>query len=491
MNIKNIKNSLFWRLSLTFLLLFIMLGFAYVFITTLAAKRYYEETTQKLNADVAAHLVKEVSPFENGKVNEEALGKLMHSMMAVNPSIEVYLLDPNGEILKFVVLKKNVKLSRVTLEPIKAFINSEGSQYILGDDPRNPGQKTIFSATRVVENGQLQGYVYMVLASKKYEDIASTLLGSYWLRIGTRTFVIALIAAFIIGLLLIALLTKNLRVIIQTVKNFQRGDLKARVPEKNTKGELAVLSRTFNSMADTILHNIDELKKVDQLRRELIANVSHDLRSPLAVIHGYIETLIIKEETLTHETREKYLRIILDSSNKLKRLVSDLFDLSKLESGQIRADREPFFVTELLQDASQKFGILAEQKEIDLNTSIDQSLPMVYADISLIDRVIQNLLDNAIKYTPEKGWINLKVHQDNSNVHVHIENSGEGIPEKDINSIFDRYFKVDKEKSKIEGTGLGLAIVKKILDLHDASIHVKSVPSRSTIFAFDLPVYHN
>lgn len=489
MGIFSLKNSLFWRLSLTFLLLFLILGLAYIFITTVAAKRYFDETTQKLNADVAKQLVQEINPFEDGEVKEEAVGRLMHSMMAVNPSIEVYLLDNDGEILKYVVLKKDVKLKRVSIEPIRAFIESGGNSYILGDDPRNPGKKAIFSATQITDNGELHGYVYVILAGKKYEDIASTLMGSYWLRVGTRSFVITLVAAFLIGLILIAFLTQNLRVIVDTVSKFRNGDLNARVPEKNTKGELAVLARTFNKMADNILRNIDELKKVDQLRRELIANVSHDLRSPLAVIHGYIETLMIKEETLTHEERSKYLKIVLDSSDKLKRLVSDLFELSKLESGQIKADREPFFVSELLQDASQKFKILAEQKSIELQTQIDQSLPMVYADISLIDRVVQNLLDNAIKYTPEKGWIQLNVNRENGNIRVHIENSGEGIPEKDINTIFDRYFKVDKEKSKIEGTGLGLAIVKKILDLHNSNISVKSVPNHSTSFTFNLPVY--
>ena len=194
----NLKNTLFWRFSLSFLLLFILLGFAYVFITTLAARRYVEETTQKLNAKVASHMLEEVKPFVDGKVNEKALGILMHSMMAVNPALEVYLLDSEGKILSFVVLEKKVKLSRISIDPIKQFLKANGEKYVLGDDPRNPGSKTIFSAAPVIENGRLRGYAYLVLASEQYENTAATFLGSYWLRVGTKSFVITLITAFVI-----------------------------------------------------------------------------------------------------------------------------------------------------------------------------------------------------------------------------------------------------------------------------------------------------
>jgi signal transduction histidine kinase len=489
MNITNIKNSLFWRLSATFLLLFILLGLAYTFITSLAANRYFNETTQKLNADVADHLLAEISPFVDGEVNKASLDKLMHSMMAVNPAIEVYLLSPDGEILSYVVLDKKVKLSRVSLEPLDEFIAGGGEQYVLGDDPRNPGHHTIFSATRVEQYGAIQGYVYIVLASEKYEDIAGTLQSSYWLQVGTRSFVIALLAAFVIGLVLIALLTKNLRKIIATVNRFERGDLQARVPEKYTKGELGLLSRNFNKMADSILHNIEELKKVDTLRKELIANVSHDLRNPLAVVHGYIETLLLKEDKLTAEERKKYLNIILNSSEKLRSLVTDLFELSKLEAGQVVVRQESFFIGELLQDAGQKFELMAREKNIKIESELEGQLPMVYADLSMIDRVIQNLLDNAVKYTPSEGWIRLQVTGEPNAVKIDIENSGEGIADRDIPSIFNRYYKVDKEASHVKGTGLGLAIVKRILDLHHSTIEVRSKPHHSTIFSFRLPVH--
>lgn len=480
--------SLYWRISLVFTLVMLVVGFAYIMITTIASKNYFLETTQRLNASVADYLVKEAPPFKNGEVNEEALGVIMHSMMAVNPSIEVFLLDPNGEILSFVVLDSKVKLKSIDTYPIKEFIATKGSKFILGDDPRANGYQTIFSATAVVENEVLQGYVYITLASEKFEEVSAGLLGSYWLKLTLESFLVTMVVALLIGLILTSLLTKNLREIVKTVSRFKDGDLQVRIPEMNTNSELSLLASTFNSMADNIFHNMDELKKVDTLRRELIANVSHDLRNPLAVINGYVETMIIKGAQITESEREQYLKIISDSSDRLTKLVADLFELSKLESGQMLLKLEPFRIQELLFDTCLKFGLLAKTKNIDLVSDISPSLPIVEADLYLLDRVIQNLIDNAVKYAPENGKITLKAFycQSTDKVCVSIKNSGSGIPQKDLELLFERYYMVDRDKTGIEGSGLGLAIVKKILEIHNSNIQVFSDSATFTEFVFEL-----
>lgn len=480
--------SLYWRISLVFTLVMLVVGFAYIMITTIASKNYFLETTQRLNASVADYLVKEAPPFKNGEVNEEALGVIMHSMMAVNPSIEVFLLDPNGEILSFVVLDSKVKLKSIDTYPIKEFIATKGSKFILGDDPRANGYQTIFSATAVVENDILQGYVYITLASEKFEEVSAGLLGSYWLKLTLESFLVTMVVALLIGLILTSLLTKNLREIVKTVSRFKDGDLQVRIPEMNTNSELSFLASTFNSMADNIFHNMDELKKVDTLRRELIANVSHDLRNPLAVINGYVETMIIKGAQITESEREQYLKIISDSSDRLTKLVADLFELSKLESGQMLLKLEPFRIQELLFDTCLKFGLLAKTKNIDLVSDISPSLPIVEADLYLLDRVIQNLIDNAVKYAPENGKITLKAFycQSTDKVCVSIKNSGSGIPQKDLELLFERYYMVDRDKTGIEGSGLGLAIVKKILEIHNSNIQVFSDSATFTEFVFEL-----
>ena len=204
-------------------------------------------------------------------------------------------------------------------------------------------------------------------------------------------------------------------------------------------------------------------------------------------MHGYIETLMIKDSSLSEQDRKKYLQIVLDSSERLKQLVADLFELSKLEANQVSPQKEAFFINELVADAAQRYSVMASHKNIEIKSDISTSVPMVEADISLMERVIQNLMSNAIQYTPEQGQIKLVVKNVQDSVEVNIENTGEGIQETDLPHLFDRYYKVNKEKSGIEGTGLGLAIVKKILDLHNISINVKSKAGELTSFSFLIP----
>jgi signal transduction histidine kinase len=486
--IKNAGNSLFWRISGVFLLLTILIGLAHVFITAYTAQKYYAETTQRLNADVAQHLLLEVKPFVDGKVNEEALHHIMHSMMAVNPMIEVYLLNNEGEILSYVVLDKKVKLKLVSLAPVKEFLKNKGQTFVLGDDPRNPKKNSVFSAVAVEEKGKALGYVYIVLVSEQYENISETVWNSYLLRLGTRFFTFSLIAAFVLGLFILWLLTQNLRKIITVVHQFEKGDLQARIPIKSN-GELDNLAYTFNKMADTILQNIKELKKVDELRRELIANTSHDLRTPLSVIHGYVETLMMKQGKLSPEEEEKYLNIILKSSEQLNKLVGDLFELSKLEAKQVQLHKQPFLMAELLQDVSSKYTLLAKEKQLNIIAQFESKETLVYADIKMMERVLQNLLINAIKHSTQGGKIILSVAEKNDQIEVSISNTGEGIAEEDIPKIFDRYYKVEKHYGENKGTGLGLAIVKNILELHQSLIRVKSKLNEYTTFYFQLPAH--
>lgn len=481
-----IKESLFWRIAVLFFLILVLLGASYTVITISMAKRYSDETTQKLNADVASQMLLEVTPFVNGKVNEEALGKIMHSMMAVNPGLEVYLLDPQGKILSFVVLDKKVKLQYISLEPVKAFLKDNGRSLIYGDDPRNPGKSKIFSATEVYEDGKHLGYVYMVLVSEESENIATALQESYLLKIGVQSFILTLGAALITGILVLWLLMRSLRDIIQTVKKFSEGDLSARIPIRS-KGELAQLSQTVNAMADTILRNMEELKEVDKLRRDLIANISHDIRTPISIIHGYVETLIMKHETLDARKQQEYLQTIIKSTERLKRLMTDLFELSKLESRQIKPKMESFFIFDLLQDLSRKYKLLAQERNIALETELPGKMPVVCADIALIERALQNLIDNALNYTPEKGKVTIKLQEDNRQVNISVANTGPGIASEELPKIFDRYYKIENNKSS-RGTGLGLAIVKNILEIHQSDIRVMSEAKGETVFSFNLPL---
>lgn len=483
------KNKLYWKISATLLALLVILGVTYVIITGYVARQYHQEVNQKLYGNIAPSMAHEVNPFiEGGGIDTVAIHNIMHSMMMVNPSVEVYLLDTIGNIITYVAPYKRVKLESVDLTPVTDFITAAEKPFIKGDNPRFPGEQAVFSAAKIEKEGQLQGYFYIILASEEQSAITSTLSGSYMLKLGANMFFITLFGALAIGLLAIWLLTKNLRSIIQTVKRFKEGDHAARIAE-DKKGDLNQLADTFNEMADTIVANIDQLKSVEKLRRELIANVSHDLRTPVSIIQGYVETLMIKKDSLDEKDKERFMNIVLDSTEKLSSQIGQLFEYSKLEAKQIEPKKEAFFLSDLVQDTCQKYQILALAKQINLNMDLPSRAQLVFADVQLVERVLQNLLDNALKYTPEGGEIIIQLENDEHSVKVIVSDTGPGIPENEQSYIFERYRKAKGVERKTNSTGLGLAIVKKILELHNVSIQVKSRVNEGAAFVFDLPVY--
>ncbi|MEZ5045226.1 MAG: HAMP domain-containing sensor histidine kinase [Saprospiraceae bacterium] len=479
------NNLLYWKISGVFFMLLTVLGLGYVLITSFVADRYHQEVNQRLYGLIADSTATKVKTLENGEIDKASLQDIMHSMMVINPSVEVYLLDTLGGIITYVAPHKKIKLESVDMAPVKTFIYGDRKQMITGDDPRNPGDRKVFSAAPIWENNKLTGYVYIILASEEQVAVTNNLFGSYILKLGAWFFFLALVLALLVGLLSIWYLTRNLRRIIDTVRRFKEGEFAARVHLKN-QGELSSLASHYNEMADTIVANIEELQGVEKLRRELIANVSHDLRTPLAIMQGYVETLLIKEDQLTEQERRKYLHTILDSNEKLAKLIAQLFEYSKLEAKQLEPKKEAFFISELAQDIFFKYQILAKANEVEMDLVCPSNLPMVFADLGMVERVIQNLMDNALKFTPKGGKVTIALNNIGQYVEVKIADTGPGIPEEEQSFIFERYRQAASGVEK-KGTGLGLAIVKKMLELHDATIQVQSRLNEGTVFRFQLP----
>jgi len=481
-----IFNRLYVQVSVIFLLVLFIFSAIVVYISVESARKYSIEVNQRLNSELAQNTLSMIEPFlQDGYISEEGVKDIMHSMMVINPIVEVYLLDPRGKILQYVAPDKVVKMEKVNLEPINTFLSDPEHSIIYGDDPRNPGDHKTFSAVRVMDGNSLTGYIYIVLASQEYESASQAVLGSYILGISTRSIVIILVISALVGLLAIWFSTKKLNPIIRGINEFREGNLSKRI-SVSSEGDLDRIALVFNEMADRIEQSIKELKGVDNLRRELISNVSHDLRTPVASIQGYAETLILKKDNIEPEDQQKYLEIIFRSCGRLKKLVEDLFELSNLQAKQIEPQPETFSIAELVHDVANKYRIISREKGIQFNTVIAKGVPLVEADISMIDRVLQNLIDNAVKFCREGDTINIEIDTSGTGrVEVRVVDSGEGIKKEDLENLFQRYYKAREDQ---KGTGLGLAIVKKIVELHQSTIRVFSQPGRGTTFIFDLPV---
>jgi len=484
--VKQLSTSLYWKLSSIFLVLLSLVGAVYIGLTLYQSEMYFAETNQKLNATLAEHIASEVQPFVDGKPNLDAMDDIFHDVMVVNPSVEVYLLDSLGTILSFSAPPEKIKRSHVSLGPIREFLSSEGKRFVLGDNPRDLSKPKVFSAAEVTMNRMVYGYIYVILAGEEYDSVADRIVNSHILTLGLRALLLSLAGAGLIGLVALALVTRKLRRMTRIVSLFKEGEYGRRV-EIRSSDELDRLGAAFNEMADRIERNVDELRRNDQLRRELIANVSHDLRTPLASMQGYIETILMKDDFLSDQERKEYLRRILGSTERLSKLIQELFELSKLEAKETKLHREPFALPELMNDLALKFAPQAERRGVSLSTVIPKSIPLVVGDLGLIERVLQNLVDNAIKNTPSGGAVTVEVDKvGEERVRTAVVDTGVGIPKDQIPFIFDRFFQTRNTASS-SGAGLGLAIVKKILEAHGESITVISHLNKGTRFEFNLP----
>jgi len=281
-------------------------------------------------------------------------------------------------------------------------------------------------------------------------------------------------------------LTKRFTAMTEAVKHFEHGDLDRRIPGP-FDDEIGQLAHAYNQMADTIVDSMEKVKRNDDLRRELVANVSHDLRSPLASIQGYIETILMKDMALTDGDRSRYLQIILDNTTRLSRLVNELFELSRLDAEQVQPRSELFSAAELAQDVVMKFKPQAAQHKIELKAVLPQNLPMVYADLGMMDRVLSNLIENALRYTPAQGAIHVGLAQKQQQVQVYVSDTGAGIPEADLPYLCERFYRVEKSRDRASGgSGLGLAIAQRILDLHGSSLAFESTVNVGTTVSFTL-----
>ena len=410
-------NSLYSRLAAVLLFLFVLVGILVVVVTQYSTDMYQQEVSQKLNRDLAEHIVKDKLLMKGNRVNGDALQEIFHNLMVFNPSIEIYLLDPEGNIMSFSAPQEKIRRKRVDTGPIMRYLESDTTFPFLGDDPRDPDGKKVFSAARIMENGMVRGYLYIILGGEEYDNIAQKLEESHIIKLSSLVILSSLSFALIAGLILFSFMTSRLKRLSTAMEVFKReveldGHAIAQGPGQSGGDEVTRLAATFEKMAARIKQQMLDLKKTDTLRRELVANVSHDLRTPLATLQGYIETLLLKETSLSEEERRNYLKIAIQHCEHLSRLVAELFELAKLDSEETIVHRESFSLGELVQDVVQKFALSAQGKDIDIITNIGKELPFVSADIGLMERVLENLIENALRHTPAGGTISLVLTPD-------------------------------------------------------------------------------
>lgn len=477
------------RLAIVFAVLLLVCSGTSAWLQLRSNRMHELEVVQALSRDVAESIARDAQLTDANGLMPNAVRNLFNQLMMVNPSVEVYLLEPDGRIAGHAAPEGRLRRDRVDLEPVHRFIDGQMLP-ILGDDPRSRDGRKVFSAAPLSVNGRQVGFIYVVLLGEAHDLLSAR--GSADAVLKTALLSIGMVGLLCLaaGLVAFTLITRPLRRLTESVRQFDMHGAPPEMPERSpdvadhSRDEIAVLDAAYRQMVLRISEQWETLTRQDQERRELIANISHDLRTPLSSLHGYLETLLLKDASLEPAERRRYLGIALDQSRRVGALSQSLFELARLEYGFVQPELESFFLADLVQDVFQKFELAAESRHIALQADLAPQLPAVRADLGMIERVLSNLLDNALRYTPEGGVIRIAIRAVGQELEVTISDSGPGIPPELREGLFRRPFTVGGAR---RDGGLGLRIVHQMLELHGVSIHLVESGGQGTTFRFSLP----
>ena len=438
---------------LFFLIIFGLITFMFFFLHSGIAESRIEEELQNLQSRGNSHRAILEKQFDEEMIDHVVL-------MESESNTDVVITNESREILDssspFDTFKKYIEI------PLPS-IPSDGQ--ILED--KWDQEQFIATVSPIQMNNEPIGYIYMFQETSSVRSLIQQLnehfIISGWLSV---------IFTFVIIIFLSKGITKPLIKMKEATSQISKGNFSVSIPV-TSNDELGDLAKTIELLA----MDLNYLKKE---RNQFLASISHELRTPLTYIKGYAD--IVKKRNLSKEEREKYLTIIVEETNRLANLIKELFDLAKLDQNSFIIEKETINLNQFFAKMEQKFTPIFHEKEMEFTMNYERNLYLI-ADSLRLGQIIFNLLDNSMKYSPSGGKVSLAVWEYKSEIHISIKDNGKGIPEKDIPYIFNRFYRVDKSRTRtLGGTGLGLAIVKELVNAHGAEILVKSKENVGTEF---------
>ncbi|MEM9301314.1 MAG: ATP-binding protein [Pseudomonadota bacterium] len=453
---------------------------------------------QQNNRELARNLVKENILYDaDGQLNPVALDNVFHTMMVINPAIEVYLLDPDGSVYMHSAPADATVSPAVDMAAVRAFLGPDPAWPLRGSDPRRPEAQVLFSVAPVAVDGQPRGYLYIVLAESAPAPLLTSATGQQTVQMLLLIIGGILLLAAVLGIAVMRLITHRIKRLDDAVAAFRRDlaepssvqPITVAPPGRGGSDEIDSVAAQTAQMSETIVHQLGKLASTDRLRRQLIANVSHDLRTPLTAVEGYLQTVLVKSDQLDAKTQRQYVETAYRSARRLRHLIVELFELSRLEAESRHITSEDFCIAELVSDVVQKLGLIAQKRGVTLDFQVDPEAAHARGEIGLIERALDNLIVNAIKHSPKHSTVTISLRPGgNGTVRVAVVDHGCGIAEQDLPYVFDRFYRPSTSGAQqTPGAGLGLAIVRRIIELHDSGIEARSELGSGSTFSFWLP----
>ena len=480
------KSGIFWRYLVTmFLIIAVVFTVLGASLMVFVASYWKNETIDLVKENV--HRLSEASQQyfhldeEYGYKSPKVMLAYSLSLVSSSISTDIYIVDLDGNVilckdLQGTFLSNDVCDDHRAMKLPKELIeNSKDTTYVHFGEVGDVYDKSYLLVCEPIKVND-ETIAVVVGASP---SVAS--MTPYVASI-TKMFLFSAIVALVVAAVCIYFttyrMTKPLTNMANVTKSYAKGDFSTRLDVKG-HDELATLAMSLNSMAQS-------LATLEYSRRSFIANVSHELKTPMTTIGGFIDGIL--DGTITKDEEEKYLKIVSDEVKRLSRLVVSMLNLSKIEAGEMNLELKQIDLSSLVFNTLLTFEKAINDKSIEITGLDKMESVKVSADEGMLNQVLYNLIDNAVKFTPEFGTIDVRIEDEQEDTVFFIRNSGAGITQEDISRIFERFYKVDKSRSyDVKSTGLGLYIVKSIVEMHSGKVGANSKEGEYTEFYFTLP----
>jgi two-component system, OmpR family, sensor kinase len=485
-------SSSYGRVTLLTVAAGILLGGAAIFGMDMTARLYHQEANQRVHGDLAPWLVKQYRFERDGRIDTAGIDAIFGDAMRINPSIEVYLLDTDGRILAFNAPPGRVRLDRVDMTPVRKFLAGDSHLPIMGTDPRQPMGAQVFSVAPILASERVVGYVYVVVGGELYQTWVTRLHSSQILKWAAIWACAVAFAGALAGFLSFRFLTGRITRLSNALEQFSESGFvvapAAHAPGRLGADEIDRLYAGFAELGRVICRQVEQLRVADVQLRDAIAGVTHDLRTPLTALGGYLDTLVLRQDLLSPEERHRYLELAGAQQQRLVRLVQSQFELALLESSANPFAPQRACLSDLINDVVQKLAPVAAAAGVTLTFDMPQAAVYAYLDLGLIERVLENLISNAIRHTPASGTVMVSIREETARMMVTVADTGTGIASELKANLFARAFHgKDRPQARGDRAGLGLVIAHRIITLHGGSISVDSQPGQGARFQFDVP----
>ncbi|HVL58507.1 MAG TPA: ATP-binding protein [Burkholderiaceae bacterium] len=461
-----------------------------------SVRSYYHDVIYRHASHFLDRLLDESPPlWHHYRIDADEFAVRLRQYEMFAPDATLYLLDPQGQVLAGSAAQTAGTAPRpVDLERVRRSLARDPTMPILGEDPHGLcGERACVVAARpLLADGREQAWLYLVARSSDLAMQMPQLVRSYAIQTAAKAGLLTLAIGVALMVAMIALLTRPLTALTAAAERVKETGFDGPgapdvFPFSERNDEVGRLSRTFSQMLERLRLEMQRVRQTDAQRREMIASVSHDLRTPLTALLGQIETIRIKGDTLDDRQRQQFLDAALNNANHLKRLIDALAELAKLDSPEIELEREPIALGELADDLAQRYHLRAERAGLQLQVSYPDGLPLAQVDAALIERALANLLDNAIRVSPRGGRIEVRVERDGDRLRLEVLDSGPGVAPHEQERVFERFYQGSSHRELRGSSGLGLAIVRRVAELHGGRAGLRAAPGGGAAFYLLLP----